>query len=118
VTEVARIDKKLIDCQRTFRTEETCRLKGWVAEDYDYRLSASKLIAILQKAAPILGTEDLTVDVEQDLGFVSQFPFGNIRVSGHELFVQLAGRNTACLKPEKGCPPQVEPAVVALGGKK
>ena len=119
VTEVARVDKKFIDCGGTFRNEAVCRLQTWVADDYHHRLVAKKLVGILEKAGQILGAEDLEVDVEHDLGFVSQFPVDGARCVGEELIIQLVGRNTACLAPEKCCPPQpTEAQVITLGRKK
>lgn len=52
VTEVARLDKKFIDCGGTFRTESVCRLQTWFADDTDHRLTAGKLLAILQSPHP------------------------------------------------------------------
>lgn len=59
VTEVARIIKSFIDCGGTFREDSMCRLQTWVANDFDHRLTAGKLLRILEKAASILGDEDL-----------------------------------------------------------
>src|SRR5580698_9890618 len=64
VTEVALIEKKFIDCGGTFRTGSLCRLQTWFADDTDHRLTAGKLLAILDKSASFLGTADLDVDVE------------------------------------------------------
>jgi hypothetical protein len=38
VTEVARIDKKYIDCGGTGRTDTICRLQTWFQDDTDHRL--------------------------------------------------------------------------------
>jgi hypothetical protein len=54
VTEVARMDKKFIDCGGTFRTETHCRLQTWFADDTDHRLTAGKLLAILKNLFPFL----------------------------------------------------------------
>lgn len=119
VTEVARIEKKFIDCGGTLRSDVVCRLQTWVADDYDHRLTADKLAGILKKAALILDPDDLEVDIEHDLGFVSQFPVESARSVGDDLIIQLTGRNTACLAPEKCCPPSPsETSVVTLGRKR
>lgn len=118
VTEVARISKRFIDCGGTFREDSMCRLQTWVADDYDHRLTAGKLAKILEKAQSILGDEDLEVDIEHDMGFVTQFPLQATVIAGTELILSLQGRNTACLAPELCCPPPSEPAVVSLGRKK
>jgi hypothetical protein len=118
VTEVARISKRFIDCGGTFREDAMCRLQTWVADDYDHRLNAGKLAKILEKARSILGEEDLDVDIEHDLGFVTQFPLDGVEQHGSELILTLKGRNTACLAPELCCPTPAEPTLIGLGKKK
>lgn len=118
VTEVALITKRFIDCGGTFREDAMCRLQTWVADDYAHRLVAGKLAKILEKARPILGEQDLEVDVEHDLGFVSQFPLEAVELVGSELILCLQGRNTACLAPELCCPTPPETPLVGLGKKR
>ncbi len=105
VTEVARIDKRFIDCGGTFRTELICRLQTWVADDLHHRLSAGKLLAIIQKSASFMETEDLDVDVEHEAPVISQFPVGDVAPDGDRLLVHLTTKHTACLAPEKCLPP-------------
>ena len=50
VTEVARIEKRFIDCGGTLRNDLMCRLQTWTANDYEHRLMAGKLLGILNKA--------------------------------------------------------------------
>lgn len=95
-----------------------CRLQTWVADDYDHRLTAGKLARILEKARSFLGEEDLEVDVEHDLGFVTQFPLDSVEERGSEMILSLKGRNTACLAPELCCPTPLETPLVGLGKKK
>lgn len=116
VTEVARISKRFIDCGGTFREDAMCRLQTWVADDYDHRLTAGKLVKIIEKAQALLNHEDLEVDIEHDLGYVTQFPLAGVEVHGNELILVLQGRNTACLAPELCCPPAPSgETVVTLG---
>src|ERR1700761_1511911 len=74
VTEVARIDKRFIDCGGTQRTESSCRLQTWFQDDTDHRLKSGKLLAILDKAGSFLETDDLELDVEHKAPFIAQFP--------------------------------------------
>jgi hypothetical protein len=115
---VACISKRFIDCGGTFREESICRLQTWVADDFEHRLTADKLGKILEKALPVLGTEDLEVDVEHDMGFVTQFALDAAMVEGAELVLLLKGRNTACLAPELCCPPPAQPELLNLGKKR
>jgi hypothetical protein len=105
VTEVARIDKRFIDCGGTFRTESKCRLQTWFADDTDHRLTAGKLLAILGKAVSILETEILEVDVEHEAPFISRFPVSSVTMDGDALLVQLGITHTACLAEDKCLPP-------------
>ncbi len=105
VTEVARIDKRFIDCGGTLRTETKCRLQTWLADDTDHRLTAGKLLAILDKAGPILETENLEVDAEHETPFISQFPVSSVAVEGDALLVQLGITHTACLAEDQCLPP-------------
>ena len=118
VTEVARIDKHFIDCGGTMRKESLCRLQTWVADDVDHRLSAKKLAGIIEKGSVITGPDDLEVDVEHDIGFITQFPVASTRRFENEIILSLSGRHTACLAPELCCPPQPEAQVVPFGRKK
>jgi hypothetical protein len=101
VTEVARVDKKYVDCGGTFRTDSFCRLQTWVADDLQHRLSAGKLLGILNKAASFLETEELDVDVEHEVAVITQFPLESVKPSVDALVLQLGERHTACLAMEK-----------------
>jgi uncharacterized protein DUF6428 len=107
VTEVALIDKKFVDCGGTFRTDSICRLQSWVAEDLDHRLNVGTLLKILNKAASFLPSDDLDVDLEHELDYITQFPLEAVEPSGHELVLRLAHRHTDCLAKEKCCPAPV-----------
>lgn len=111
VTEVARIDKRFIDCGGTLRNESLCRLQTWVAEDdAEHRLTAGKLLKIFEKAGPIQLSDGLDVDVEYEAVLISQSPLETIQVSPEEIVLHLAERHTACLAPEK-CAPAARKAV-------
>ena len=106
VTEVARIDKRFIDCGGKFREESLWRLQTWVAEDIDHRLTAGKLAAIIIKATSTIGLGDFDIDVEHEEGLISQYPIVSIEIRGRKLAVQLTSRHTDCLARELCCPPQ------------
>jgi hypothetical protein len=107
VTEVARIDKKFIDCGGTQRIETTCRLQAWFQDDTDHRLSAARLLAILEKSAPLLETDDLEVDVEYEAPFIAQFPLEKAEADGDDLIVHLGVKHTACLAEDRCLPPNL-----------
>jgi hypothetical protein len=105
VTEVARLDKRFIDCGGTLRTETLCRLQTWHSDDVDHRLTAGKLLKIFAKAESVLLTDDLDVDVEHEVGFISQFPLESVEVGSGEITLRLGVRHTACLAEDK-CKPK------------
>lgn len=105
VTEVARVDKRFIDCGGTLRTETVCRLQTWHANDVEHRLTAGKLMKIFAKAEQVLLTDDLDVDVEHEVGFISQFPLETVETGPDELVFRLGVRHTACLAEDKCLPP-------------
>jgi len=109
VTEVARIEKRFIDCGGTMRNDLMCRLQTWTANDFEHRLTAQKLLGILNKAASFLATEEIEVDIEHEVQFISQFPLESVEVGETELLLKLTERHTACLAMDKcGVPPQTE----------
>jgi hypothetical protein len=101
VTEVARIDKRFVDCGGTLRTDRMCRLQIWVADDLDHRLKADKLLRILGKATSVLQSDDLEVDIEYEAAWISQFPVKSVEPRGDALVVCLTSRHTACLAEDK-----------------
>lgn len=101
VTEVARIDKQFVDCGGTFRSQALCRMQTWVSDDFHHRLTAGTLLGILQKAAPFLRTDDIEVDIEHQLAFITQFPLDSVRADGSDLVLTLAERRTECLAPDQ-----------------
>ena len=108
VTEVARIDKRFIDCGGTLRTNAYCRLQTWFADDVEHRLTAGKLVQIFSKAANVLLTDDLDVDVEHEVGYITQFPLGSAEVINGEIIFRLTERHTACLAMDKCLPPAAQ----------
>jgi hypothetical protein len=105
VTEVARIDKQFVDCGGTLRNDSLCRLQTWFADDTDHRLTAGKLLKILDKAKSFLASDDLEVDVEYEVQFISQFPLESVEVSTYAIVLKLGTRHTACLAMDKCLPP-------------
>lgn len=109
VTEVARIDKRFVDCGGTLRNDSFCRLQTWVADDVEHRLKAAKLLGILGKAASFLASDDLDVDIEHENGVISQYPITSVQETGGELVFHLALRHTACLAEDRCVRPPANP---------
>lgn len=105
VTEVARVDKTFVDCGGTLRAESVCRLQTWFADDLDHRLTAGKLLKIFAKAENFLPSEELEVEVEHEIEFISQFPLVRVAMATDRLILHLGLRHTACLAMDKCLPP-------------
>ncbi len=113
VSEVARVEKHYIDCGGVLRADAFCRLQTWVADDVEHRLTAGKLLAIFDKAGPVQLRDDLEVDVEHEVGFVTQMPLESAAVQGGELLLRLGLRHTDCLAQDR-CQPAA-PAPQSIG---
>lgn len=110
ITEVAHVDKRFVDCGGTMRNDSVCRLQTWTAQDYHHRLTAAKLLGILNKASAFLSSEEVDVDVEHELEYVSQFPVEHVEVEGPELRLKLSTYHTACLANDQcGLPQAAQP---------
>lgn len=100
VTEVGRVRKDFIDCGGTVRQTDTCVLQVWVADDVDHKLEAGKLAKIIALGKAFLGDDDLPVEIEYDVGVITQFSVASIEASDEVITLKLAGKHTACLAPE------------------
>jgi len=118
VTEVGLINKHFIDCGGTERRETVANFQLWEAGDYDHRLAPQKFLHILNLSHPILGSEDLNIEVEYQQDTIGKF---GIAFDGQD-FV-LSPKQTACLAQDAcGVPqdllalPQLQSAGCAPGG--
>jgi len=101
ITEVGRVQKDFIDCGGTVRSTTTCLLQVWVAHDVDHRLETTKLAKIIEIAQPLLGSDQLPVEIEYEGEAISQYPLGGAESTPSGLLFYLGSKHTACLAPEK-----------------
>ncbi len=109
VTEAAQVCKRFVDCGETFRTDSVCRLQTWFQDDTDHRLSAGKLLKILDKSAGSLQNDSLEVEVEHEAPFISQFPIVGIDLEQHSISFRLGVQHTDCLVQDR-CVPREQSA--------
>jgi hypothetical protein len=105
LTEVARVEKRFIDCGGTVRTQVSARVQLWSADDTDHRVDSAKCLQILDRGKSVVGTEDLPFEVECDLPYLSLFPVVGTVVEGGERIVLLGVSKADCLAPDV-CVPQ------------
>ena len=101
ITEVGRVQKDFIDCGGTVRSATTCLVQVWVAHDVDHRLETTKLAKIIEIAQPLLGSDQLPVEIEYEGEAISQYPLGGAESTPAGLLFYLGSKHTACLAPEK-----------------
>lgn len=100
VTEVGRVQKDFVDCGGTVRRLVTCLLQTWVGEDLDHRITAGKLLKAFEHAAPVLGGEDLPVELEYETCNVVQLVVASVRKETDRVVLQLGSKHTDCLAKE------------------
>lgn len=100
VTEVGRVQKDFVDCGGTVRRLVTCLLQTWVGDDVDHRVTAGKLLKAFEHAAPVLGTEDLPVELEYETCNVVQLVVSSVKQEPNRLILQLGSKHTDCLAKE------------------
>jgi hypothetical protein len=101
ITEVGRVQKDFIDCGGTVRSATTCLLQVWVAHDVAHRLETTKLAKIIEIAQPLLGSDQLPMEIEYEGEAISQYPLGGAESTPSGLLFYLGSKHTACLAPEK-----------------
>lgn len=100
VTEIGRVQRDFVDCGGTIRRVVTCLLQTWVGEDTDHRITAGKLLKAFAHAGPILGAEDLPVELEYETCNVVQLVLAEIRQEPGRFVLQLGSKHTDCLAKE------------------
>lgn len=100
VTEVGRVQKDFVDCGGTIRRTVTCLLQTWVGDDTEHRITGGKLLNAFTHAAPILGSDDLPVELEYETCNVVQLVVASITPEADRLVIQLGSKHTDCLAKE------------------
>ena len=118
VTEVGRVQRDFVDCGGTIRRTVGCLLQTWVGEDVDHRITARKLLKAIELAAPVLGSDDLPVELEYEACNVVQVKVAAVEAVADALLIRVASKHTDCLakdlclpapsvgtncKPGRGC---------------
>ncbi|MEY4005294.1 MAG: hypothetical protein RLZZ221_1390 [Verrucomicrobiota bacterium] len=90
----------IVDCGGTVRRTVTCLLQTWVGPDTDHRITAGKLLKAFAHAGPVLGDEDLPVELEYETCNVVQLTLAEIRREPGRFVLQLGSKHTDCLAKE------------------
>lgn len=112
VTEIGRVQRDFVDCGGTVRRVVTCLLQTWVGDDVDHRITGDQLLRAFAHAVPILGGEDLPVELEYEACNVVQLKIVSAKVESDTLVIRLGKKHTDCLAKEL-CMPSSRGAAVA-----
>lgn len=114
VTEVGRTEKTFLDCGGKLRRTAFCSLQIWVADDEEHRLTAGKLASIFEKAAGLLGQDDLEIQIECQKDSIALFSVKESSSSEGVLAFVLEAKQTACLAMDV-CLPKEESSECCSG---
>lgn len=92
ITEAGLMTKHFIDCGGTIRDEKSVSLQLWEGKDTDHRLTAEKILTIINLSQKVLGNEDLEVEVEYQTDTIGRY---GIDFNGKNF--TLVPKSTACL---------------------
>lgn len=106
VTEVGHITKDFIDCGGTMRKESVIGFQLWTADDHDHRLSAQKLVSIIDLSVDKLQLPDSEVEVEYQGDTIGKYA---LAFQNGEF--QLLAKQTDCLAKDNCGIPQEKPKV-------
>jgi hypothetical protein len=109
LTEVARIEKRFIDCGGTIRTQASARLQVWAADDTDHRVDCAKALQVLGRGEHLLESDDLPLEVEHDFPLLTVFPVLGSTVEEGQLVFLLGSTRADCLAPEFCVPSACKP---------
>lgn len=109
LTEVARVEKRFIDCGGTVRTEVSARLQLWSADDTDHRVDCAKALQVLARGADLIGSTALPLEVEHDFPLLTVFPVLGSVIEGRERIFLLGAKRADCLAPDICVPTACKP---------
>lgn len=96
ITEAGLTTKHFIDCGGTVREEKVVNFQLWEANDFDHRLSASKLAGIIELSEKALGLGDHEVEVEYQTDTIGRY---GVAFDGKNFI--LTNKLTDCLAKDK-----------------
>ncbi len=95
ITEIGLVLKNYVDCGGVVRQERKATMQIWLANDTDHRLSAQKLLDIIEKSEQLFGLKDEELEVE----FQGQ-TIENYGLSVQDFGFQFTAKQTTCLAPD------------------
>lgn len=106
VTEIGRIKKQFIDCGGTIRNEEKVNFQLFTATDFDHRLSAQKLLSIIEMSEKQFEISELEIEVEYQAETIGKYGLEFV----NDAF-RLIPKQTDCLAKDKCGIPAEKPKI-------
>jgi len=118
ITEIGHVSKKFIDCGGNHREENMINFQLYTAQDFDHRLSAEKLISIIDLSERQLNLPDHEVEVEYQTDTIGKFGLAfdgehfhltptrtdclaNCRIP--DVGINKISQKNSCCTPDAGC---------------
>ncbi|MEN8785447.1 MAG: DUF6428 family protein [Akkermansiaceae bacterium] len=100
ITEVGAIAKAFLDCGGKHHAENFCVLQVWVADDYEHRIQAGKLAAILNEARKLLDSTEIPVEFEHEAPVLTRLPIRSHAIDESMITFFLHLKEADCLAKE------------------
>ncbi|MCC6818075.1 MAG: hypothetical protein IT245_04190 [Bacteroidia bacterium] len=96
ITELGLINRHSIDCGKDIHQQSFACFQIWVANDIEHRLSPSGMLGIIELSLPIIGHDDLEIEVEYQTETIGRYDL----IYKNNAF-QLVAKYTDCLAKDK-----------------
>ena len=97
ITEIGASSKTFIDCGGQHHSDHQCVLQVWVADDYDHRIKAGKLAAILDRARDLFDSPEIPVEFEHEAPVLTRLPIVSYEVQEDLIIFSLELKKADCL---------------------
>jgi|TARA_R110000823_G_scaffold206905_1_gene337644 hypothetical protein len=115
ITEMGLKTKHFVDCGGTLRSEQNVTFQIWTADDFNHRLTPTKLLSIIDSALTLPYFQKLNGEIEMEYQNQTIGLYGVEHNGG--LSFNLLPKKTNCLAPDKcGITPQTNQPITKQCG--
>jgi hypothetical protein len=115
ITEMGLKTKHFVDCGGTLRSEQNVTFQIWTADDFNHRLTPTKLLSIIDSALTLPYFQKLNGEIEMEYQNQTIGLYGVEHNGG--LSFNLPPKKTNCLAPDKcGITPQTNQPITKQCG--
>lgn len=107
ITEMGLKTKHFVDCGGTLRSEQNITFQIWTADDFNHRITPTKLLSIIDSALTLPYFQKLNGDIEMEYQNQTIGLYGVEHIG--MLSFNLTPKKTNCLAPDKcGITPKIQ----------